>query len=94
MLIIRIVDLKINKIVKHILIIGNVSNNSSSISPSVQVLRQQIRGGGGSKLVLILLTQGGGWGVPNQGKLADVILERSLYRIGFHHVPRLNGQFS
>ena len=68
LIIIRIVYLKINKIVKHILIIGNVSNNSSSISPSVQVLRQQIRGGwvvkacadtadgGGSKIWEKLLT--------------------------------------
>ena len=31
---------------------------------------------GGSNLVLMMLTQGG-WGVPNQGKLADVILEHS-----------------
>ena len=35
---------KKNKIVKNILIIGNVSNNSSRIPPSVQVLRQQIGG--------------------------------------------------
>ena len=34
-------------------------------------------GGGGSRLALIMLTQGG-WGVQNQKKLADVILERSL----------------
>ena len=34
--------------------------------------------GGGSRPVLILLTQGTGWGVQNLGKPADVILERSL----------------
>ena len=28
--------------------------------------------------MLIMLTQGGGGGGPNQGKLADVILEHSL----------------
>ena len=49
---------------------------SSSYSPSVQLLHQQIRGGGASKLALIMLTQGGE--VQNQGKLADVILEHSL----------------
>ena len=43
---------------------------------SIQVLHQQIRGGG-SMYVLIALTQGG-WGVQNQGKHADIILERSL----------------
>ena len=58
-----------------------MSYKSSSNSPSVQVLRQQIRGGGGSRLVLIMLTQGG-WGVPNYGKLADVILEHSLRQRG------------
>ena len=51
---------------KQILIIWNVSYKSSSDSPSVQVLRQQIR-------VL--------WGVKacaDLGKVADVILECSL----------------
>ena len=52
---------------KYILIIWNISWKSSSNSPSVQVLRQQIRGGGGSRLVLILLTQGGVGG-PKSGK--------------------------
>ena len=28
--------------------------------------------------MMIMLTQGGGWGVQNQGKPADVILEHSL----------------
>ena len=54
----------------------DVSYKSSSNSPSIQVLRQQIRGvRGGSGFALIMLTQGG---VQNQEKLADVILERSL----------------
>ena len=52
---------------KHIWIIWNASYKSSSNSPSIQVLRQQIRGGGGSRLVLILLTQGGVGG-PTSGK--------------------------
>ena len=60
---------------KHILIIWNMYYKSSSYSPSVQLLHQQIRGGA-SKLALIMLTQGGE--VQNQGKLADVILEHSL----------------
>ena len=38
----------------------------------IQVLHQQIRGGGGSKSVLIAQ------GVQNYGKHADIILERSL----------------
>ena len=45
---------------KHILIIWNMSYKSSSNSPPVQVLQQQIRGDGGSRPVLISLTQGGG----------------------------------
>ena len=49
---------------------------SLSKSSSIQVLHQQIRGGG-SMYVLIALTQGG-WGVQNHGKHADIILERSL----------------
>ena len=61
---------------KHIWIIWNSSYKSSSNSPSIQVLGQQI-GGGGSRLALIMLTQGE-FGVQNQKKLADVILERSL----------------
>ena len=52
---------------------------SSSKSSYIQVLHQQIRGGGGSKSVLIALTQGG-WGVQNYGKHADIILEHSLSR--------------
>ena len=50
---------------------------SSSKSSYIQVLHQQIRGGGGSKSVLIALMQGG-VGVQNYGKHADIILERSL----------------
>ena len=34
--------------------------------------------GGGSRPVLILLTQGGMWGFQNLGKPADIILERSV----------------
>ena len=50
---------------------------SSSNSPSVQVIDQQIREGWGSRPVLILLIQG--WvGVQNFGRPADVRLERSL----------------
>ena len=50
---------------------------SSSKSSYIQVLHQQIRGGGGSKSVLIAQTQDGG--VQNYGKHADIILERSLF---------------
>ena len=50
---------------KHILIIWNMLYKSSSNSPPVQVLQQQIRGDGGSRPVLISLTQGGG---PKFGK--------------------------
>ena len=42
----------------------------------IQVLRHRIRGGGGSRPSMILMTQGGG--VQNLGKPDDVILERSL----------------
>ena len=77
LIIIRIVYLKINKIVKHILIIGNVSNNSSSISPSVQVLRQQIGGCACADNDDV----GGGVVGLKSGKLADVILEHSLILI-------------
>ena len=41
----------------------------------IQVLRHRIRGGGGSRPSMILMTQGG---VQNLGKPDDVILERSL----------------
>ena len=45
----------------------------------MQVLRKQIRGGGGgSRLVLIMLTQGG---VQNLRNLAVVILEHSLIQM-------------
>ena len=55
---------------KYILIIWNISWRSSSNSPSVQVLRQQIRGlGGGVKACADL------------GKVADVIIECSLMGI-------------
>ena len=50
------------------------------ISPVIliQVLRHQIRGGGGgSRPSMILMTQGE-WGVQHLGKPDDVILERSL----------------
>ena len=50
---------------------------SSSKSPSIQVLHQQIKGGGGSSCVLTALMQGG-LGVQNYGKYADIILECSL----------------
>ena len=56
--------------------IGNMSYKSSSNSPSVQVLRQQIRGGWGVKACADYADAGEG--VPNQGKLADIILEHSL----------------
>ena len=48
----------------------------SSMSTSIPVLHQQIRGGGSMSL-LIALTQGGVEGL-NCGKHADIILERSL----------------
>ena len=38
----------------------------------------EVEGGGGSRPSLIPLMQGGGWGVQNLEKCADVILERSL----------------
>ena len=44
---------------KHILMIWNVLYKSPSNSHSVQILRQQNRWGWGSRLVLIMLTQGG-----------------------------------
>ena len=53
---------------------------SSSNSPSVQVLHQRIRGGWGVKACADFADAGGG-GIPNQGKLADVILEHSLTRV-------------
>ena len=55
----------------------------SRSGPFVQVLHQQIRGGGGSNTSLISLMQGG-WGVQNVEKPADVILERSLILIDTH----------
>ena len=51
---------------------------SSSMSPSIQVLHQQINGGGGSQCVQTALMQGEGVGIQNYGKHADIILERSL----------------
>ena len=59
---------------KHILIIQKVSYKSSSKSPSVQVLCQQIRGGGGSRLALTML------GGPKSGETSDIIFEYSLIR--------------
>ena len=67
---------------QHILIIWNMFYRSSctSPSPSDQVLRQQIRGGGGgSRLVLTMLTQGGGSKISK--KIANVILEQSLSNV-------------
>ena len=54
----------------------------------------KLGGGGGSRLALIMLMQGG-WVVPKQGKLADVILEHSLTtitsdlysKVSLHTVP-------
>ena len=69
---------------QHILIIWNMFYRSSctSPSPSDQVLRQQIRGGGGgSRLALTMLTADAGGCVQNQRKLADVILENSLNNV-------------
>ena len=53
---------------------------SSSNSPTVQVLCQQIRGWGGwgVKACADTADAGGGGGVQNLGKVADVILECSL----------------
>ena len=51
---------------------------SSSNSPSVQVLCQQIRGGGWGVKDCFDNADTGGVGVQYQGKLADVILEQSL----------------
>ena len=50
---------------------------SSSMLTFIQVLHQQIMGAWGSSSVLIALTQGGGGGVHNYGKHADIILEHS-----------------
>ena len=47
---------------KYILIIWNISWKSSSNSPSVQVLRQQIRGGWGVKACADTADAGGGGG--------------------------------
>ena len=44
---------------KHILIIWNVSEKSSSNSPSVHILHHHFRGGGGSRAMMMLMTQGG-----------------------------------
>ena len=51
------------KKVKHILMIWNMSYKSSRNSPSVQVLRQQIRGGWGVKACADYADAGRG--VPN-----------------------------
>ena len=58
------------------LMIAKVLYNSSSNSPSVQVLHKQIRGGGWVKTCDDLVDTRGG--VQNLGKPADVILECSL----------------
>ena len=44
---------------KHILIIWNVSEKSSSNSTSVHILHHHFRGGGGSRAMMMLMTQGG-----------------------------------
>ena len=53
-------------------------NWASSKSRSIQVLRQQIWGGWGVLVCADSADAGGGWGVQNYGKHADIILERSL----------------
>ena len=78
---------------KHIWIIWNASYKSSSNSPSIQVLRQQIRGGGGSRLALIMLTQCGDpesektcwcytWTLPTTGVCQKANLYRVHVRVG------------
>ena len=72
---------------KHILIIWNVLKKSSSNSPSVQVLHQQIRG-----RIKACADNAAAGGVQNWGEISDVILEHSLV-CRFHQFPTFLAAF-